>query len=774
MSGLEAIPFVAKSASAVVAKIAATAVKPLIDTTKRGLARKGFGRTDIYTALKHIEEKTPYVPSMLNLLFQLPQDMTQQHVNELAATPEMINLTQLLLSSEISSGGTLSQDRLKSALYELFSKKYNGRDVEGLDKYVEMFFIALSDRCRLIARELITKLNEPAESLAWAVNNIAVEHLRSIDEYMSGLSRGELFNNRTLEDWRLRYLATFKGRHSGIEVPDLAHRRTVEYNKLFVGSSLLPFSESSLNVISSIIDVSGRSTKRVDDQEVMPLLNRTVFLGDPGAGKSTTSTLIALRAWDNLNLIPIVIVLKHVKFSSGGFSLIEEAEKRLRSYYQCPVPVGLLQRLLLDGKLLLVFDGLDELLDGRTRRDAVGVIETIGNLYPFVRILVTSRTIGYSVARLNVDSFDEFQIGSFSDEQVENYVSKWLRIQRDDLSAVELADLVRDLMHSTDSLIDVRKNPLLLAFICVLYTGHRHIPRRRPELYRKCVELLLTEWDRARDITATVAEIEVYEVALTRLAYTVLTDVNYRDGLTEEDVYSVVVPALIEESVPDERTARGVIRDLLELCRGRAWIFTDVGLDEVGNDIFSFTHTSFMEYFAARYIDRISETPEEMAANLLPKIAAGKWEILGQICLALRDRHTVAGASRAVSYMLSHVTKLLRSRVVSRRSAALIWSGAHRPQADEQTFEDVAIAEFLLNASDTLALSSDTLGSIVEIALDQMADGRSRALGSILDKRYRYGQVTKEKLADLFNLLWPRWFLRLPQMWTRLFTLKPG
>ncbi|WP_123746825.1 hypothetical protein [Saccharothrix texasensis] len=84
---------------------------------------------------------------------------------------------------------------------------------------------------------------------------------------------------------------------------------------------------------------------------------KTVILGDPGAGKSTTSTLLARQAFDR-GRVPFVIRLKNVDVDRDGFNLDEAVEAILRTRYQCTAPVGAVRRLLVKGRAFLVFDGL--------------------------------------------------------------------------------------------------------------------------------------------------------------------------------------------------------------------------------------------------------------------------------------------------------------------------------------------------------------------------------------------------------------------------------
>ena len=55
---------------------------------------------------------------------------------------------------------------------------------------------------------------------------------------------------------------------------------------------------------------------------------------------------------------------------------------------------GLVESLLVSGSALVIFDGLDELLDTSARSQVAAIIEQFCAEYPLTRVLVTSRTIG--------------------------------------------------------------------------------------------------------------------------------------------------------------------------------------------------------------------------------------------------------------------------------------------------------------------------------------------------------------------------------------------
>lgn len=733
--------------SAIAGKIVSEAAKPLIAGMKRTLARRGYGKTEFFSSITSTQESSANF-SAFSILDALPRGVTNRDVQSIIDSPDFLRIARTLLAAEFAQDTTIRQ-KLRTELKDLFYREIkvsdrNWNNLEGtkssLEKYCENLSEILEKHCLSKVSETVKRLQNPSEMLDWAYKTTSIEYLNSIAQQVSEIATGG--NGRDIASWQDQYVKSFTSRHSEINVPDLMNRRKVPYDDLFVGSTFTALSQYSE-------DLCARVRGRVTDQNILPLLHRAVFLGDPGAGKSTTSTLLALRFLREYSLIPIIIVLKEVQFTNGGFSVIDTIKAVLKSKYQCPLREAQLNNLLLDGRIVLIFDGLDELIDGTNRKDTVEVIETTALLYPLSKVLVTSRSIGYTIASLRKSIFDEFQINRFDDTQVKDYVTKWLRLQEDtDDSAVSA--LAKDFMQTSESMTDLRSNPLLLAFICLLYRGHKTIPRRRPELYRKCAELLISEWDKSRGIVKDVFDFDLYEIVLTRLAFDVLT--TKRTSLTESQVFEISVPALIEEEVPNERSARSIIDDILHLCRGRAWIFTDVGLDDDGSDIFFFTHPSFVEYFAARHIHRFSNSPEEMADLLLPEIENGSWGVLGQICLSLSRHGWVAGASRGSIRMLERAEHLLQTKRKQERTKLL--SPGHSAVNSGKISDknaDVAIVEFLMRTSDIISLSSEALNHLIDLSFSQLVDGRSKTLGILLEPHYRYHEEALKRIIETLN-----------------------
>src|SRR5205085_10745108 len=136
--------------------------------------------------------------------------------------------------------------------------------------------------------------------------------------------------------------------------------------------------------------------------------------------------------------------------------------------------------------------------DTSYRQEIRDDIESFCNLYPSVPVIVTSREVGYEQAPL-ADKFDVYSLAPFTEEQVEEYVSKWFELGTD-LTSSQIKRKSTSFLHERRIVSDLRSNPLMLSLMCRIYRGESYIPRKRPDVYRKCAEMLFARWDRSRDI----------------------------------------------------------------------------------------------------------------------------------------------------------------------------------------------------------------------------------------------------------------------------------
>lgn len=132
-----------------------------------------------------------------------------------------------------------------------------------------------------------------------------------------------------------------------------------------------------------------------------------VILGDPGSGKSTLLQYLALN-WaetplNNAISLPIPLLIELRTYMRRRED--KECHNFLEFFHKCSGAIyhlnqHQLHEQLLAGKVLVMFDGLDEVFDPGKREDVITDIHRFTNEYPNVQVIVTSRVIGYKAQRL--------------------------------------------------------------------------------------------------------------------------------------------------------------------------------------------------------------------------------------------------------------------------------------------------------------------------------------------------------------------------------------
>ncbi|MGP8297061.1 NACHT domain-containing protein [Streptomyces inhibens] len=696
-------------ATALAGRIAGEAVQPLLGRARRELIKRGVKKPrDAASVLAHLGGPHRGNLSTLGLLDELPAGVTDTQIKHIVQQPTFTALARQLIAIHLCTDDPwpigesreeaapdrhdvvwrVQRERIEEALGILLSESLAGTDVHALTPYLRALFAALDRGCRDVAASMRLALSESDGGFSWAGHTLELAAISSVERHLAALRNKERASAAERERWQQEYLDAFLYRNEKIELPDLELRTLIPYREIFV--------EPDAAMLE--MDVSGSSdttgtrepVSRLHFADMLDALDRTVILGDPGAGKSTVSQVLACQWCERGRGVAFLLKVRQIRFSQGGVNLVEEIERALRDLYQKPAPPGMVEELLLNGSALVIFDGLDEVPTTVRGRDVSDVIEAAGNAYPLSRFVVTSRRLGYSSVRLDQELFCDYVLRPFNDGQVKEYVGKWF-VRRAGGRDATVDQLVENFMEHSNTIRDLRQNPLMLAVICLLHAGYNEIPRSRPKIYKKCVELLLRTWDSHRGIGDPVWDIEAFEVVLAEIAYHTLLTPEYQYGMTESQVREVAAKNLLQEAVPDRATAMQLARRMIDLCRGRAWMFSDVVGGIPGEERYSFTHQSFREYFAAQYLVRHADSPEQVGDEIARNIVSGRLEIFSQICLSLASGKFQYGASLVYHHCLT---------ANSGRSAA----------------EEAALVEFLAKSADIVMLN----GSALQLTADRV------------------------------------------------------
>jgi Cdc6-like AAA superfamily ATPase len=431
--------------------------------------------------------------------------------------------------------------------------------------------------------------------------------------------------------------------YSRISPPNFSHERSYSIDALYVSPRF----------------TAEKGQRKLDAPTFLTRMFRSVLLGSPGSGKSMlmnklcsdlarnhTQRIVAGRK----ELTPILVRLRdyEVEKKARRWSFLEFIEAQARSSYQLPLaPPLTFEYLLLAGRALLLFDGLDEVVDTGYRQ-AIGYdIEMFAHRYPSVPLLVTSREVGYEQAPLDEAIFEVYRLLPFDDEQVREYVAKWFFSTAGRENAFTPPERVTEtFLKEAETTADLRTNPLLLSLLCTTYRGEQYIPRRRADIYEKSAAMLFEQRDTSKGISAPLPISQAQLRPLVAyLAYWIYRDERLQAGVTEKELVLKATEYLCQ-SDEDRSEAERAARAFVNYCRERAWVFAEIGRREDGQSLYQFTSRGFLEYFAASYLVRSVHTPKGLLEILVPRIASQEWDAMAELAFQLSSQRDDEAANQ--------------------------------------------------------------------------------------------------------------------------------
>lgn len=384
--------------------------------------------------------------------------------------------------------------------------------------------------------------------------------------------------------------------------------------------------------------------------EAVRKIQKLFILGKPGAGKTTFLKYLALQAADGkLPLLPLFVPLK--QWADSGIPLLQFLVQQL-GVCHFPPATKFVEKLLQEGKTLLLLDGLDEV--GETHR--VRVTEEIrqtAQTYWRNQFVMTCRI---AANEYTFTQFTEGEIADFAPPQVERFAEKWFA-DDPEKGKLFLAELEKP---DHGGLRELARIPLLLTLLCLGFTETLVFPNRRAEIYEEAIDALLKRWDASRNIRRD----EPYKnltlgrkrQLLARIAATSFEKEIYffskRQLVSQIETYLRGAP----RSNPDKIDGEAVLR-AMEAQHGI--------LIERAHGIYSFAHLTFQEYFTSRHI--VENVADGALRRLRQFLTERRWrEVFLLTASSLDD------ASRLFTGMLKDLEGMAASNTAIRR--LLVWA----------------------------------------------------------------------------------------------------
>ncbi len=625
-------------------------------------------------------EKTSLAPLLHSAICQVAETVEwkgyilEEIVSLFLLSPEVEDVVRQVYSTEIdgnqTQGSLLSIRRIFLSLFTQFVASYPSVIVlkeEDMAYSVNALFEALIKGCNLVLSDAIDRGILAAHTAQSAFrHNIIASEIDAIQKKLDFLLVREEVKLQDILDFEKKYRQQVGHRYSSITLPNFDATQKVPITDIYVD----PHVQRSQEISTVENNYFGYQNDTLNTEEFLAYTFRAVLLGDPGGGKSTftfklcydLATTRYSERWfaGRTQLTPVRVSLRDygTNKKSHRWSILEFIEIEAKATYQIQSPPpGAMEYLLLNGRLMVIFDGLDELLDTHARQEISNDVESFCHLYPSVPVLVTSRKIGYEQAPLDKNLFEVFYLSAFSKEQVQDYTEKWFGVANKEIDSIQQQDKVQSFLQESEIVPDLRSNPLMLALLCNIYRGENYIPRNRPEIYRKCSIMLFERWDQSRGIRVALPFEARLRPALMYLAYWIYEDEVLQQGVVERKLIAKTVDYLYLRRFKDKDEAEQAAREFLEFCKGRAWVFSDVGTLKDGERLYQFTHQTFLEYFAAEYLVRTHPTPDRLLRVLHPKIMKREWDVVAQLAFQIQDTNVENAGEELLRGLIEELDK---------------------------------------------------------------------------------------------------------------------
>ena len=432
-----------------------------------------------------------------------------------------------------------------------------------------------------------------------------------------------------IENASHEYNKNYRERHGQLKVFCVGMRKPIPLDKVYVGVQFLDQHTASQYKSPEDIEQAFRERRkwhfdssldeRQDGTQVANDEQYLMLLGGPGVGKSTFLRKVGLEALKGKEgnyaheCIPVFLELKRFTEEQIDIEVLITQEFETCGY---PYPDHLANAALKSGKLLILFDGLDEV----PTANVDNVVRKIGDFvdqYRQNRFIASCRIAAYTGG---FTRFTETEMADFDDSQIQAYIKNWFastpdrhlyQLDEDMKTAEQCWELLDASEHSATK--ELARNPLLLTLLCMVYDESQHFPRNRASLYEDALNIFLKGWAAEKRVHRGTSINQYLDIADEKRMLSEIAAKNFEiDRLFfRENELIVQIQKFGEGNANTLETFNAP--EILDK------ILIDQGLFvERVRDSYSFSHLTFQEYLTANYIIRDTRSIKGLAKKHLP------------------------------------------------------------------------------------------------------------------------------------------------------------
>jgi len=429
-------------------------------------------------------------------------------------------------------------------------------------------------------------------------------------------SNPEVIINRAAEQYAWNYAK----RHGMLKV--LGMREPVPLESVYTAVQFLD--RDSISRFQSIEDLEkafreqpGRSfqrknSKKIDGLKVANEKQYLMVLGGPGAGKSTFLRRMGLEALKGdagqgtyiHECIPVLLELKN--FATGEIDIAAAIAQEFR-ICGFPSPEAVTEKLLEQGKLLILLDGLDE-VPTKNMDVAIHQIQDFVDQHDRNRFIASCRIAAY---QHNFRRFTDVGMADFGLEQIQQFITRWF--QSDEDIKLRTAQRCWNLLQQPEytSTKELAQTPLLLTLLCLVFDDSQTFPKNRAVLYGEAMDVMLKKWASEkriqRDPIYQDLSVALEEMMLAEVAY-----VNFQANrlfFSQREVVGQIRTFLADNLNAPKHLDGESILEAIAIQQGI--------LVERAQDVYSFSHLTLQEYLTAQYIDDQQLIPQLVSEHLV-------------------------------------------------------------------------------------------------------------------------------------------------------------
>ena len=186
--------------------------------------------------------------------------------------------------------------------------------------------------------------------------------------------------------------------------------------------------------------------------------------------------------------IPVFIELKQFTFNK-----IDIQQKIAEEFHICGIPKAeqFTSQALMQGKLLVMLDGLDEVPTSNTYHVLLHIRNFVSK-YSENRFIISCRIAALYSSLLSC--FTDVAMAAFNDSQIEQFIQNWFQSELDQKAG--LAQRCWETLQKPENAAskELAHTPLLLTLLCFVYAGSHNLPQNRATLYNEALDLFLNKW----------------------------------------------------------------------------------------------------------------------------------------------------------------------------------------------------------------------------------------------------------------------------------------